>query len=89
MHHLNHSRYAIHRFHINQNDIATQSRTQGRTELGLKLWKHLGPSLSVKLLVRLFGIDFWLRLRAAFSRMIAQVRLFEAAGIDVSVNLRR
>jgi hypothetical protein len=38
---------------------------------------------------RLFGLDFWLRLRTTFARMIAQVRLFEAAGIDVSVDLRR
>jgi hypothetical protein len=89
MHHLNHSRYAIHRFHINQNDIATQSRMQGRTELGLKLWKHLEPSLSVKLLLRLLCTEFRLTLRAAFSWMILRVRLFEAAGIDVSVNLRR
>ena len=37
----------------------------------------------------LFGLDFRLRLKTAFARMIALVRPFEAAGIDVSVNLCR
>jgi hypothetical protein len=42
-----------------------------------------------EVLLRLLCTDFRLTLRAAFSWMILQVRLFEPAGIDVSVNLRR
>jgi hypothetical protein len=37
---------------------------------------------------RLLRLAFRLGLSAAFSRMIAQVRLFEAVGVDVSINLR-
>lgn len=38
---------------------------------------------------RLVRSKFRLALRAAFSRVIALVRLFEAVGIDVGINLRR
>ena len=38
---------------------------------------------------RLVRSEFRLTLRAAFSRVIALVRLFQAVGIDVGINLRR